>query len=112
MRHQEFQSQPIRECLQVFLEAMVVGGMTAAAIAEQQESARVGIVLMAMPFPPSGDAVAAEFTGIVAGANLDIAYIVRYVIQPVGNDNSSRQRWPIMVKHLYRFLGVEFSLSI
>lgn len=62
--------------------------------------------------PPVANRVTGKFTGIVAGANLDIAYIVRYVIQPVGNDNSSRQRWPIMVKHLYRFLGVEFSLSI
>ncbi len=35
MRHADFQSQTIREFLQIFLEDMLIGGVTAAAIAKQ-----------------------------------------------------------------------------
>ncbi len=58
MRHADFQPQPIGEFLQGFLEHMVVDGVAATAITEEQQTPGVGIASAAMPFPPMGDAVA------------------------------------------------------
>jgi hypothetical protein len=49
---------------------------------------------------------------MVAGAKLDVAYIVPDVVQSVRNSNSSSKGWLIMVKHLNGFLGVELSLEV
>ena len=62
--------------------------------------------------PPVANRVTGQFTSIVGGANLDVAHIVRDVVQSVKNSNSSSKGWPIMVKYLNLFLGVQLSLSV
>ena len=77
MRHPDIQSQPIREVLQRLLEHMPIGSVAAPAIAEQQQTTGVRKVLATMPFPPVGDTIAAEFTGVVAGVEVEIPLVPR-----------------------------------
>jgi hypothetical protein len=61
---------------------------------------------------PVGNRVTGQFTTMVGGANLDIAYIVRDIVKSVRNSNSSSKPWPITVKYLNGFLGVQLSLEV
>jgi hypothetical protein len=70
------------------------------------------IMYLAIGVPPVGSRVIGQFTSMVGGANLDVAYIVRDIVKSVKNSNSSTKGWPIMVKHLNDFLGVQFSLEV
>ena len=70
------------------------------------------IMYLAIGVPPVANRVTGQFTSIVGGANLDVAHIVRDVVKSVRNRNSSSKGWPIMVKHLSRFLGEQLSLSV
>jgi hypothetical protein len=67
---------------------------------------------LAIGVPPVGNRVTGQFTSIVGGTNLDVAHIVPDVVQSVRNSNSSSKGWPIMVKHLNGFLGVQLSLEV
>jgi hypothetical protein len=67
---------------------------------------------LAIGVPPVGNRVTGQFTSMVGGANLDVAYIVPDVVKSVRNSNSSSKGWPIMVKHLNGFLGEQLSLSV
>jgi hypothetical protein len=70
------------------------------------------IMYLAIGVPPVGNRVTGQFTSMVGGANLDVAYIVPNVVKSVRNSNSSSKPWPIMVQHLNGFLGVQLSLSV
>jgi hypothetical protein len=67
---------------------------------------------LAIGVPQVGNRVIGQFTSMVGGTNLDVAYIVPNVVKSVRNSNSSSKGWPIMVKHLNSFLGVQLSLSV
>jgi hypothetical protein len=67
---------------------------------------------LAIGVPPVGNRVTGQFTSMVGGANLDVAYIVRDIVKSVRNSNSSSKAWLIMVKHLNGFLGEQLSLSV
>jgi hypothetical protein len=67
---------------------------------------------LAIGVPPVGNRVTGQFTSMVGGANLDVAYIVRDIVKSVRNSNSSSKPWLIMVKHLNGFLGEQLSLSV
>jgi hypothetical protein len=56
---------------------MPIGSVTAAAITEQQQAARIGIVLITIMFPPMRNTVATKFTGIVAGIEVHMALVSR-----------------------------------
>jgi hypothetical protein len=70
------------------------------------------IMYLAIGVPPVGNRVTGQFTSMVGGVNLDVAHIVPDVLQSVRNSNSSSKAWPIMVKHLNGFLGVQLSLEV
>jgi hypothetical protein len=70
------------------------------------------IMYLAIGIPPVGNRVTGQFTSMVGGANLDVAYIIPNIVKSVRNSNSSSKGWPIMVKHLNGFLGVQLSLSL
>ena len=65
---------------------------------------------LAIGVPPVANRVTRQFTSIMGGTNLDVAHIVRDIVESVRNSNSSNKGWPIMVKDLNPFLGVQFSL--
>jgi hypothetical protein len=44
---------------------------------------------LAIGVPPVGNRVTGQFTSMVGGANLDVAYIVPNVVKSVRNSNSS-----------------------
>lgn len=75
MRNANFQPQLSRQRLQRFLEHMAIGSITAAAIAEDKQPARFGIVPVAVPLPPLGNAGTAQFAGIVAGVEVYRAFV-------------------------------------
>jgi hypothetical protein len=70
------------------------------------------ISYLAIGVPPVGNRVTGQFTSMVGGTNLDVAHIVPDIIKSVMNSNSSRKGWPIMVKYLNGFLGVQLSLEV
>ena len=97
LRHPDFQAHLIREGLQRLLEHMPIGGVAAPAIAQQQQAVGVGKVLMAMLAPPVGDAIAAEFTGVVTGVEVDIPFVPRHVINAMRNQFAFARAGKIMV---------------
>jgi hypothetical protein len=70
------------------------------------------IMYLAIGVPPVGNRVTGQFTSMVGGANLDVAHIVPDVVQSVRNTNSSSKPWPIMVKYLNGFLGVQLVVPL
>jgi hypothetical protein len=77
MGHPDVQSQPIREVLQRLFEHRPVGGVAAPAITAQQPTTGVRKVLAAMLVPPVGDTIAAKFTGVVTGVEVEIPFVPR-----------------------------------
>jgi hypothetical protein len=81
-----------------------IGYVAAAAIAEQQDLAGVGVVLATVLFPPMGDAVATELAGIVAGVEVDMTLVVRQVVKAVRDQLALAYTGKIMLEHLGRRL--------
>ena len=90
---------------------MPVGGVAAPAIAEQQQAAGVRKVLAAMLVRPVGDTIAAKFTGVVTGVEVEIPFVPRDVINPMGNQFAFARAGKIMVQHLHRHLRMGMPLS-
>jgi hypothetical protein len=67
---------------------------------------------LAIGVPLVGNRVTGQFTSMVGGANLYVAHIVPDVVQSMRNSDSSSKGWPIMVKYLNAFLGVQLSLEV
>jgi hypothetical protein len=67
---------------------------------------------LAIGVPLVGNRVTGQFTSRVGGANLYVAHIVPDVVQSMRNSDSSSKGWPIMVKYLNAFLGVQLSLEV
>ena len=71
-------------------------------ITEQQNGISQWVTLLAIGILPVATRVTGKFACIVARADLDVAYIVSQVVQPMRNSYRLSQRYPIMVKHLNR----------
>lgn len=56
--------------------------------------------------------VTGKLSGIVAGANLDVADIVGHIVQPMRNGDPGGQAGPVVVKHLNGVLSVEGTLPV
>jgi hypothetical protein len=56
--------------------------------------------------------VTGKLGSIVAGANVDIADVIRQVIQPMRNGDPGGQTGPVVVKHLNGFLSIESALAV
>jgi len=110
----DFQSKLIRKFLQSFLKYMPIGGITAATITEQQQTAGSGIVPAAMLVPPMRNTVATEFAGIVAGIEVHISLVSRQVIDAVRYQFALTRTGEIMIQCFHRRLrmGVAFSTEI
>lgn len=67
-----------------------------------------------MPLPPSGDAVATEFAGVVAGVEVEVACVTRQVINAMRNQLALAGTGNIMVQHVYSRLsmGVAFPSEV
>src|SRR5665213_155480 len=67
--HAQFQPQAARQTLQVFLEKVMPGAVASAPVTQDQQAFGLRVGRCAVFFPSKGDAVAAEFTGVVGAVN-------------------------------------------
>ena len=89
----QFDLQVVRQSLQVFLEQVVCGAVASAAIAQDQQARRGGVSRAAVLLPPLGEAVAAEFAGVVAGVQVDVGVPARQIVDAVRNQFAVSPRW-------------------
>lgn len=64
----------------------------------------MGVVLAALPLPPQGDAIATQFAGIVAGIEVNRAFIPSHVINTMRNELTLASTWKIMIQRFDRGL--------
>ena len=58
-----------------------------------------------------GDAVATKFAGVVAGVEVDMAFVVRQVINTVRNQLAFARAGEVMVQHVHGFLSVGMAFT-
>ena len=69
------------------LKNIVARAVASPAITQHQDRCRIGVVKTAIVIPPVSETVTGKFTGIMAGAQLNIADIESHIIEAVRNDN-------------------------
>src|SRR5664279_377412 len=62
--------------------------------------------------PPEAQTITGKLTGILAGANMNIAKIVLSVIDPMRNNDAFRQTGEIMVIGMQFFAGVQMTRAV
>ena len=102
MGHAQFQAEAVRQVFQMIFEDVAVAGVAAATIAQQQHSPGGGIGGAAMRFPPIGDAVAGEATGVVTEAQIQMSKVSFDVVETVRMNDSDCGTGKIVVE---RFVG-------
>ena len=73
MRNANFTTNFVCQFLQVLLKVIVPAMIAAAAVTQDQNGSGVGIIEAALILPPIQNAVASKFTGVFAGADIDIS---------------------------------------
>ena len=109
MSHTNFSVDAIRQLLEMIFEHVPTGRVAAAAIAQQQKAGGVRIGSTAAAFPPAGEAVAGEATGVVAQAEIDVAKVSLGIVDAMRIKHSLGGTGKIVVKGLQRLLRVEAS---
>lgn len=104
MRNANVQLQWGRQRLQRFLEHRAIGGITAAAIAEDEQPAGFGIVPTAVPLPPLGNAGTAQFAGSVAGIEVYRAFVPRQIIAAMRDQFPAAGAGKVMIQSVDRRL--------
>lgn len=100
VRHTQLQSQAIGQPLQVFLEQVLRRAIASAAITQNQQAFGMRIGLPAVFLPPHGDAVAAQFTRVVTGVQVDVGVCAGLVVDAVRNQFALARAAEIMVEGL------------
>jgi hypothetical protein len=104
--HAQFQLQTVGQPLQVFLEQVLRGAVAATAVAQDQQALCRRMGGATVLFPPLGDAVAAEFSRVVAGVQVDVGVLLGQVVDAVRNQFSVSGAGEIVVEGFDRLLGV------
>ena len=107
----DFQPEAVGHTFQVILEHVAIGGVAAAAIAEQQHAFRLGKSGIAMPFPPHAEAVACESTGVVAETQIQVAQVAFDVVETVRIDHAPCGTGKIVVQSFLGSLRVQPALA-
>lgn len=97
MGNANLNAQVICQLLKVLLKDVISGAITPTPIAQQQNGRRLWIVNLTMVCPPMVDRITGKLSGVPAGPNLDIPFVLLKVIQPMGDGYSFGQRLPVMV---------------
>ena len=107
MSHPQFQAKPIRQAFQMIFEDVAIAGVTAATIAQQQHSPSVGVSEAAMGFPPIGDALASEATGVVAEAQIQVSEVSLDVVEAMRINDSVCGTGKIVIQGLLGMSRIE-----
>ena len=107
MGHPQFQTQMVRQLFEMIFENVAIGGITSAAIEQEQYSASVGISRATIRFPPIRDAVASESAGVVAQTQIQVSKVSLEVVESVWKDHPECGTRKIVVERLLGLLGVQ-----
>ena len=76
----------VHEALKVFLEDVMTVVVAATAIAKEKDLAGIGIGPLAVSTPPAIEAVAGEFTGVVAQSQSHMPHVASDIVKTMGDD--------------------------
>src|ERR1017187_10821296 len=107
VRHANFQAKAIRQGFQMVFENVASGGVAAAAVAQEQQPASIGIREAPIDFPPVTQTVAGEPTGVVAEAQIQMPEVALGIVEPVRVEHPESGTRKIVVERLLDFLRVE-----
>src|SRR3954454_23245248 len=96
--HTDFQADPVGKTLQMILENVAIGSVTAATVAQQEHASREGISGPAMHFPPEAEAVASEPTGVMTESQIQMAPIALDVVEAVRVNHAQSRAGEIVVQ--------------
>ena len=107
-----FDADFVGQVLEVDFEDLMPGTVTAAPVTEDQNGGGLRIEFAAISGPPVTKAITGELTGVVAGSDLDIAYIEVQIVQTMGNNDPGGLALEIVVIRLDFFQGIKTPGSI
>src|SRR5262249_10451744 len=104
MRHPNLQPQLVHQPLkigpeQVSLALVVIRGVAAAPIAQQQERPGVGVGQATEALPPILQAVTGKFTRIMTRAEMDVSAFLLKVVDPGGQAHPLGEPGEVVVEH-------------
>lgn len=106
MSNAYFHANSVRQVFQGVLEDVAIARIAAAAIAEQEHGRRLRVMNQTIMLPGMSDAVAGEFAGVVADAQVDVPVVAAHVVQSVRMDDSLGVGREVVIECMDDFLGV------
>src|SRR5207247_1034589 len=105
MRDSDRKSNVIDQLLQIVFEEVLVRRIAAAGITQHQKGLSVGITLLADAFPKPAEAVAGEFAGLVAEADVDVPQVASHVVNAMRDHHTGGPTGKVMIERLKSSLG-------
>ena len=112
MSHSDFLANRLAQPLEMMLENVCIGRVTATTIARQQDGCCIAITLPADPIPIPAKAVAGEFTRVMRQADVDMAAVHLWVEDTVRNDDAIRPGRKVMVERLEGLVAANSPLAV
>ena len=94
------------------LENVAIARIAAASIAKQEDGRRVPVVNQAIMLPGMSNAVASEFAGVVADAQVDVPMVAAHVVESVRMNDSLSIGREVVIKGVHDFLGVGVPFAV
>ena len=102
----------VHQFLQVVFEEVLIGGVAATAVAQQQDRGRGGIAALADAVPVPAQAVAGELAGVVTEADVDVATIAGQIVDAVRDDQTRGPTGEVVVERAEGLLRPHAALAI
>ena len=112
MSHSDFLANRLAQPLEMMLENVCIGRVTATTISRQQDGCCIAITLPADPIPIPAKAVAGEFTRVMRQADVDMAAVHLWVEDTVRNDDAIRPGRKVMVERLEGLVAANSTLAV
>jgi len=110
--HSDFLADRLAHPLEIMLENVSIGRVTAATVTRQQDGCCIAITLPADPIPIPVKAVAGEFTRVMRQPDVDMAAVHLWVEDTVRNDDAIRPGRKVMVERLEGVVAANSPLAV
>lgn len=81
MCNANFDANFVCEGLKIFFEKIMSGTIATATVARNKKRSSIWIIISSEVVPPVTNTITSKFTGIMAGANIDISDVFGYIIK-------------------------------
>ena len=112
MNNKKSDTQFVGKVHKILLDDSVRAGVRTSTIAQDNEGARAGILLLQMLFPDSGNVVTDKLGCVMTDSQRHIAYIFGHIIDAVWDNLTVGEGGEVVIKGLKRSVGQSLSLPL